>query len=97
MIKHLLLFVSIAISSASYSQTDTTSHSVVFGGLVKGFWKVWKNADGSYSEWFQYNDRGRGDSVRSVYRIDDQGFPLSSNSTGDFVGIPEYTKLGGEG
>jgi len=79
----LLFFTSLLLFLLSYSQsTDTLTHSIVFSGNVKGFWKNWRNADGTISEWYQYNDRGRGDSTRSVYRVDEKGFPVSISVTG---------------
>ncbi len=44
-------------------------------GLSKGFSKEWKTADGGYGSWFQYNDRGRGDSIITLWKEDDGGFP----------------------
>lgn len=55
---------------------DTTRYTLVSGGMTKGFQKTWRNADGSFGEWYQYNDRGRGDSLLSRYRLNDQGVPV---------------------
>ncbi len=44
-------------------------------GNNKGFSKEWKNADGTYGSWFQYNDRGRGDSLITHWKEDGEGFP----------------------
>ena len=82
-VQRFLLLTSFFLNSFAYSQTlDTLKHSIVFGGNIKGFWKNWKNADGTIGEWYQYNDRGRGDSTRSVYRVDEKGFPVSISVTG---------------
>jgi amidohydrolase family protein len=64
------------------SQVDTVTYSVVNSGNIKGFDKVWKNADGSFGEWYQFNDRGRGDSMRITYREDEQGFPTYLSASG---------------
>ena len=78
-----LVLISFLAYTYSYSQSpDTIKHSIVFGGNIKGFWKGWKNTDGTINEWYQYNDRGRGDSTRSVYRVDEKGFPVSVSVTG---------------
>lgn len=66
-----------------FAQTDTIEYSIVAAGNIKGFDKLWKNPDGSYNEWYQYNDRGRGDSLRIVYRQDPEGFPTLINAGGN--------------
>ncbi len=77
------LFVSLVISVVSFAQSpDTIINSIIFSGNIKGFDKTWKNADGSYSNWYQYNDRGRGDSIRIAYRQDEQGFPTQLTVSG---------------
>jgi imidazolonepropionase-like amidohydrolase len=71
------------ISFCSFSQSpDTITYSIVNSGNIKGFDKVWKNSDGSFGEWFQFNDRGRGDSMRVAYREDEQGFPTYLSASG---------------
>lgn len=54
--------------------TDTLSYSIVMGGNIKGYRKTWKLPDGSFRSWYQYNDRGRGDSLITDYREDEKGF-----------------------
>jgi len=79
----LLFFTSLLLFVFSYSQsTDTIINSIVFSGNIKGFWKNWKNTDGTIGEWYQFNDRGRGDSTISVYRLDEKGFPQSVTVSG---------------
>jgi imidazolonepropionase-like amidohydrolase len=59
-----------------YSQNkDTICYSIVFSGNIKGYDKIVQHKDGSYEEWYQYNDRGRGDSIHTIYRQDAEGFP----------------------
>ncbi len=55
-------------------RNDTTTWHVLLGGSRAGFLKKWKNADASYSEWFQWNDRGRGDSTVTTYAYNAQGY-----------------------
>src|SRR5688572_22535117 len=61
---------------------DTVTFSIVSAGQIKGFDKEWKNADGSYTNWYQYNDRGRGDSIITIFREDEQGFPTYIKASG---------------
>jgi len=78
-----LLICSILICHSVFAQIpDTLTFSIVSAGQVKGFSREWKNPDGSYTEWFQYNDRGRGDSVITTYREDEQGFPTYIKASG---------------
>ena len=71
------------INSVSIGQTtDTIIYSIVNSGNIKGFDKIWKNSDGSFGEWYQFNDRGRGDSLRTIFREDEQGFPTYLSATG---------------
>ncbi len=64
-------FISITI----YAQAqDTVSYSVLMSGNIKGYSKTWKLPDGTFRNWYQYNDRGRGDSMVIDYREDKKGF-----------------------
>ena len=81
--KFFILHSFLLLSNISLCQsTDTIQYSIVAAGQIKGFDKTWKNPDGSFSEWYQYNDRGRGDSLRIIYREDAEGFPLYISSAG---------------
>lgn len=46
-----------------HAQSDTLQWTILMGGQKSGHFKHLKNADGSFTEWFQYNDRGRGDTT----------------------------------
>lgn len=61
---------------------DTLTYSIVSAGQIKGYDKHWQNPDGSFEEWFQFNDRGRGDSLRILFREDEQGFPVYIKGNG---------------
>ena len=79
------LFISAALLILTYTisaQTDTAVFSVVTGKNVKGYFKEWKNHDGSWESLLQYNDRGRGDSIHITYREDEQGFPVYAKTAG---------------
>src|SRR5678816_2064509 len=75
-----------------FSQSpDTITYSVVNAGNIKGFNKTWKNADGSFGYWYQYNDRGRGDSMRVVFREDAEGVPVYMKAGGkDYMKNPVF-------
>lgn len=77
----ILLITIFFYNHICYSQ-DTVTRSIVSAGVIKGFDKEWKNSDGSWSSWYQYNDRGRGDSIRVIYRVDEQGFPIYIRASG---------------
>jgi imidazolonepropionase-like amidohydrolase len=78
----LIPFLLLLLSLSAQSQNDTLFYSVVAAGNIKGFNKVWKHTDGSFEEWYQFNDRGRGDSIRTIYREDAEGFPLHIKAGG---------------
>ena len=80
---NFLFFFLLLVNSISFSQTaDTITYSIVNSGNIKGFDKIWKNQDGSFGEWYQYNDRGRGDSMRIAFREDEQGYPTYLSASG---------------
>ena len=55
------ILVLMAISIEGKTQVaDTLEWSVLFGGDKAGFLKKIERPDGSITEWYQYNDRGRG-------------------------------------
>lgn len=81
--KFSLLLFSIFISNHLFAQVpDTMIYSIVAAGQIKGFDKEWKNPDGSYTDWYQYNDRGRGDSIITIYKEDEQGYPTFIQASG---------------
>ena len=87
--KHLFLLIFIIFSSQTKSQSiDTLQFSMMLSGNKAGFLKQWKNPDGSFTEWFQYNDRGRGDSTVTNYRYNDKNYIVSI----DAVGVDYYKK-----
>ncbi len=71
------------ISYNNFAQVkDTISYSIVFSGNIKGYDKIIHQSDGSYEEWYQYNDRGRGDSIHTIFRQDAEGFPTYMHASG---------------
>ncbi len=94
--KLLSLLTLLLIFGASHAQKpDTTQWSITMGTKQVGFMKKWKNADGSFGEWVQFNDRGRGDSTVSTYRYDKEGYLTMINARGvDYYKKPVYEKYG---
>lgn len=43
---------------------------------------VWKTPDGAIHEFFQFNDRGRGPKIYTVYHVDPAGFVVAEQSKG---------------
>lgn len=78
----LLLCISIGYLPVFGQSRDTTEWTVLLGGNPAGFLKKWTNADGSLTEAFQYNDRGRGDSTISNYRYNNDGYIISIDARG---------------
>src|SRR5690349_1527334 len=92
------LFTSIlffSISSVAFSNApDTVKWTVIMGDRTAGFTKLWKNADGTISEWYQFNDRGRGDSTVTRYKEDEQGFITFYEGAGvDYFKKPVFEKF----
>jgi hypothetical protein len=90
-----LLLLLLAVSSLAYSHApDTIKWTVIMGDRHAGFTKLWKNADGTISEWYQYNDRGRGDSTVTRYKEDEQGFITFYEGAGvDYFKKPVFEKF----
>jgi hypothetical protein len=50
---------------------------------------VWKDADGSVHEFFQFNDRGRGPKIYTMYRLNAAGIVIAEESKGvDYMKNP---------
>lgn len=82
MIKIFLIISFYLTCALSYAQGDTIVFSIVSAGNIKGSSKEWRNVDGSYTEVYQYNDRGRGDSIVTIYKEDKDGFPTYIKARG---------------
>lgn len=90
MLRKTLLLPTLLFGLKAFPQADTLVYSVVSSaGEIKGFNKVWKKSHDAYEEWYQFNDRGRGDSIRTSYREDSEGFPLYIKASGvDYMKNP---------
>ena len=96
----LVLFFTLAISlvNAQEQPKDTLEWEIFLSGNRAGFLKQWANSDGSLSEWFQYNDRGRGDSTVAKYRYNDLGFIEHLRADGvNYYKKPVFEKFDMEG
>ncbi|MEJ1238360.1 amidohydrolase family protein [Chryseolinea sp. T2] len=91
----LLLFLLCACAQTNAQTNDTTTWTVLSGGTqTAGFIKRWKNADGSFTEWRQFNDRGRGDSTVTTYTYDTNGYIVSLSGAGvDYYKKPVVEKF----
>lgn len=56
---------------------DTTFYSVVQGKDIKGVQKFWMNSANEYNYFYQYNDRGRGDSLFETIKTASNGMIAS--------------------
>ncbi|MBV9158941.1 MAG: amidohydrolase family protein [Acidobacteriaceae bacterium] len=55
---------------------------------------IWRSADGTIHEFFQFNDRGRGPKIYTSYRLDGNGLILSEESNGvDYMKTPVAEKF----
>lgn len=85
----LLSFFSLATIMAQSQFADTVSYSIIMGGNIKGYSKIWKQPDGSWRNHYQFNDRGRGDSTEAVYRESEKGLLTTLHIAGvDYMKTP---------
>jgi hypothetical protein len=64
------------LSTNGFSQkNDTVFYTILMTGTDKGALKSVQKTAGSYENWYEFNDRGRGDSLHIIYRQDNEGFP----------------------
>ncbi|MCU0381947.1 MAG: amidohydrolase family protein [Chitinophagaceae bacterium] len=88
----------LSFASSTAQETDTIIYSVIMAGQVKGFHKTWKQPDGSYRQAYQYNDRGRGDSTVTDYRLDASGFITRLDMKGvDYMKSPVHEQFENSG
>ncbi|WP_343745181.1 amidohydrolase family protein [Chitinophaga sp.] len=80
--KTLLLSVFSVPLCSFAQQRDTIRYSLILTGNIKGEKKVIETSPGTFETWYQYNDRGRGDSLHTIYRQDNEGFPTYVRAVG---------------
>ncbi|NML37603.1 amidohydrolase family protein [Chitinophaga sp. G-6-1-13] len=78
----LLLLVFSAPVCTFAQQRDTIRYSLILTGNIKGEKKVIETSPGTFESWYQYNDRGRGDSLHTIYHQDNDGFPTYIHAVG---------------
>jgi imidazolonepropionase-like amidohydrolase len=61
---------------------DTVRYVAISAGNVAGQELVWRDADGTLHSQMEYNDRGRGPSIRTRTRVDGRGFPVLIEAEG---------------
>jgi len=71
--KYLVLFALLFILKTSTAQTDTLFYAFVKGTETKGVQKMWMKDAHEYGIFYQYNDRGRGDSIFATVKTNEQG------------------------
>jgi hypothetical protein len=82
-------------SNFLYAQSiDTTYYSVVQGKTIKGIQKRWITNGNEYHYFYEYNDRGRGDSVYDDIVLDKTGWIVKSSSYGtDYFKRPYHASF----
>ncbi|HYV93138.1 MAG TPA: amidohydrolase family protein [Chitinophagales bacterium] len=92
----LLLFLTVLITTKLLqAQTpDTTFYSVVKGKSICGVQKKWTRGMNEYHYFYQYNDRGRGESIYDDVVTDDRGWVVKSFSHGlDYYKKPYHSSF----
>lgn len=74
--------LTVATVPALPAQDDTTRTTVLFAGRVAGVHKAWTAPDGSRLYSLEFNDRGRGPSLRQRTVSGSDGLPVSVEITG---------------
>lgn len=76
------LLTAILFTISLHAQTDTSYYSVAAKGKIKGGQKIWRTRSNEFHFTYQFNDRGRGDSVTGLITTDDKGLITSAHSSG---------------
>jgi hypothetical protein len=64
------------------AQSDTTRWTLSYSGRVAGRLVRWRESDGAFGVFHEYNDRGRGPRTTSRIRVDERGWPLAVEADG---------------
>ena len=82
------------LCTQSFAQGDIIEYTILMGGKKAGALTRRAEADGTYVENMQYNDRGRGDSTVTRYRQNEKGFITSLEGSGvDYYKKPIQEKF----
>lgn len=66
-----------------FAQVDTTIYSFLRKKKIVGIQKIWKSSPNDWHAYFQYNDRGRGDSTVTHLHSNDKGLFTSMQVKGN--------------
>lgn len=73
---------------------DAVMRTVLLDKTATGQDAVWRSADGTIHEFFQFNDRGRGPKIYTNYRVDGNSLVVSEESKGvDYMKTPVAEKF----
>lgn len=107
----ILIFLAASLMAQQESQSplpelppdipkDAVLRMVLIDQKPSGQDAVWKSADGSIHEFFQFNDRGRGPKTYTTYRVDEKGLVVFEESKGvDYMKSPveeRFSLAGGQ-
>jgi hypothetical protein len=82
------------LCTQSFAQGDFIEYTILMGGKKAGALTRRAEANGTYVENMQYNDRGRGDSIVTRYRQNERGFITSLEGSGvDYYKKPIQEKF----
>ncbi len=82
------------LCTQSFAQGDIIEYTIIMGGKKAGALTRRTEADGTFVENMQYNDRGRGDSTVTRYRQNEKGFITSLEGSGvDYYKKPIQEKF----
>lgn len=88
-----LFLLSTFIHQDITAQSDTLQWTVLMAGSTVGYLKQLKNADDTCTEWFKFNDRGRGDSTVVTYKVNEAGIITWLDAKGvDYLKAPVFEK-----
>lgn len=67
--KTRIFFLSVFCLAAQFLAGQTRTYSIMLNGNKAGIFRVEKYPDGLFKEYYWMNDRGRGDSLHAVWRV----------------------------
>ncbi len=73
------LILSLVVSAQNF---DTTYYSIVTNGFITGEQKVWKVSANEYHYIYYNNDRGRGENVKEIVILNNDGQVISTQTKG---------------
>ena len=87
--KYIVLFTSLFILKTTTAQTDTLFYAFVKGAETKGVQKMWMKNANEYGIFYQFNDRGRGDSIFATIKTNEKNLIINVQIEGvDYFKAP---------